>query len=124
MPVVDTRGKFFQPVHRRFQRLLKLLAGFLNLWLSTACEPEEPAGAGLADKPEGWRLGVALFLGLGCDALAALACACCLACWLMALQMPSLTNFHKANCSSALAISSNLISYPLRLFTKSLVSGV
>jgi hypothetical protein len=60
MPVVDTRGRFFQPV----QRLLKLLAGFLNLWLSTACEPNEPAGAGLADKPEGWRLGVRHLLHL------------------------------------------------------------
>ncbi len=70
MPVVDTRGKFFQPVHRRFQRLLKLLAGFLNLWLSTACEPEEPVGAGVADKPEGWLLGVAPSSSLGLVVLA------------------------------------------------------
>ena len=70
MPVGGTRGGFFQLVHRRFQRLLKLLAGFLNLWLSTAYEPEEPAGAGLADKPEGSQLGVAPSSSLGLVVLA------------------------------------------------------
>lgn len=60
MPVGGTRIWFFQPVRRRFQRLLKLQLGFETPRVVTAYEPEEPAGAGLLNEPVGLLIGVAL----------------------------------------------------------------